>query len=252
MYEQIINKIRELGDLLPAVSGKVNDLATKKTLVTEWDIRIEKELSDLIRTFPGNHSVFAEEISNTYIENENVWIMDPISNTFNFVHGLPHYTIVVSHLHKGEVIFAAVYDPSTQEMFSAEKGKGAQLNNVSIHVSSNEGKVALMIGPHINPGNLYALKILKIMEHLSSFSTMRTFGSVGLHYAYVACGRVEAAITKNSDVFPEFAGKLLVEEAGGIFTDFDGEGLTLTSKSSVASNGLVHKKILEGITEALK
>lgn len=247
MYAIIINKIKELGDQLPIVAGDVVDLGTKKTVVTDWDIRIERELTEIIKTFPGEHSVYAEEINNTYTEVENVWIMDPISNTFNFVHGLPHYSIVLSHLIRGIVVFAVVYDPSTRELFTAEKGKGTYLNDKSVHVSDREDGLTIIIGPHLNPGNSYRLKLLKIMESLSSFATLRTFGSVGIHYAYVACGRVDAAITKNSDVFPEYAGKLLVEEAGGKFTDFDGDELTLNTKSVLATNRKAHDKILESI-----
>lgn len=252
MYKEILDTIKKLGGELPALAGETADLGLKKTVVTEWDIKIEKELTELIKTFPGKHTIFAEEISNTFTEAENVWIMDPISNTFNFVHGLPHYSIVLSHVHKGEVIFGAVYDPSTQELFTAEKGKGAYLNGKQIKVSDRTEKLVTLMGPHLNPGNSYRLTILKILESLSSFSTVRTFGSVGIHYAYVACGRVDIAITKNSDVFPEFAGKLLVEEAGGTFTDFDNQDLTISSKSTVATNGKIHARVLEEIQKSLE
>jgi myo-inositol-1(or 4)-monophosphatase len=252
MYTEIINKIKELGNQLPSIAGgDVIDLGLKKTVVTEWDIKIENEITNIIKSFPGEHSVFAEEVSNTYLNAENVWIMDPISNTFNFIHGLPHYSIVLSHLNKGEVIFAVIYDPSTQELFTAEKGKGAYLNGKKIHVSDRDNKLTILIGPHLNPGNSYRLNIIKIIEEFSSFGTLRTFGSVGVHYAYVACGRVDAAITKNSDVFPEFAGMLLVEEAGGRFTDFDNKQLTLNSNSIVATNGKVHELILEKIRKSV-
>lgn len=251
MYTEIINKIKELGNQLPAVAGDVVDLGFKKTVVTEWDIKIENEITKIIKKFPGEHAVFAEELSNTYLDAENVWVMDPISNTFNFIHGLPHYSIVLSHIHKGEVIFAVVYDPSIQELFTAEKGKGVYLNGRQVHVSDRDEKITVLMGPHLNPGNSYRLNIIKILEELSSFTTLRTFGSVGIHYAYVACGRVDVAITKNSDVFPEFAGKLLVEEAGGRFTDFDNQTLTVHSKGTVATNGIVHEVILEKIKKSI-
>jgi myo-inositol-1(or 4)-monophosphatase len=76
-------------------------------------------------------------MSNTFTNSENVWIIDPISNTLNFIHGLPHYSVVLSHVYKSELLFAVVYDPSTQEMFTAEKGKGAFLNDIKISVSNN-------------------------------------------------------------------------------------------------------------------
>lgn len=243
MYDSLIKKIKELGLQIKEVSGSVSDLQTKKTVVTEWDLKIENEITSLVRTFPGEHSIFAEELHDSYIEAENVWVMDPISNTFNFIHGLPHYSIAVSHVQNGTIIFAVVYDPSTDEMFIAEKGKGAFLNGKKLTVSKEEKNLTVLIGPHLNPRNANRAKIVSLTDKLSEIATLRTFGSVAIHYAYVACGRVDAAVTKNHDTFPEFAGKLLVEEAGGKFTDFNGGGLNYLTNGVIASNGLAHNMV---------
>ncbi len=244
MYNQVIDKIKELGDNLASIAGNVADVGKKKSWLTEWDIKIENDLTDLIKTFPGKHSIFAEEINNEYFEAEDIWVIDPISNTFNFIYGLPHYAIVLSHLHRGEVVFAAVYDPSTKELFTAEKGKGVFLNNKQIKVSDRITELSILVGPHLTPKSPYREETLKILEATSLLGTVRTFGSLGVHYAYVACGRIDVAISKNKDTFPEFAGKLLVEEAGGKFTDFSGNELTITTHGIVASNGKIHEKIL--------
>jgi fructose-1,6-bisphosphatase/inositol monophosphatase family enzyme len=103
MYDSIIEKVKMLGAEIKEVSGNILDLQLKKTVVTEWDLKIENEIVDLIKTFPGKHSIFAEELHDSYVEAENIWVMDPISNTFNFIHGLPHYSIAVSHIQKGIV-----------------------------------------------------------------------------------------------------------------------------------------------------
>jgi myo-inositol-1(or 4)-monophosphatase len=248
MYQKVIEKIVELGDLILPIAGNVADVGEKKSWLTEWDIRIETELTSLIKSFPGEPSIFAEEISNEYFEAENVWIIDPISNTFNFIYGLPHFAVVLSHLHKGEVIFAVVYDPSTKELFSAEKGKGAFLNGKQIKVSERTAELSILVGPHLTPKSPYREQTLKILDVASLLGTVRTFGSLGVHYAYVACGRVDIAISKNKDTFPEFAGKLLVEEAGGKFTDFNGDKLTVTTHGIVASNGKVHEQVLKSVS----
>lgn len=249
MYKEIVDKIIELGNLLLPVAGNVSDIGEKKSWLTEWDLKIETELTSLINSFSGEHSVFAEEISDTYSEAENVWIIDPISNTVNFIHGLPHYAIVLSHLHKGEVVFAVVYDPSTQELFTAEKGKGTTLNGQKITVSNRTDDLMILVGPHLNPASQYREATLQILTEASLLGTVRTFGSLGVHYAYVACGRVDVALSKNKDTFPEFAGKLLVEEAGGRFTDFSGNPLTVATHGIIASSGKMHDTFLKIVQE---
>jgi len=244
MYQKVINKIVELGDFIMSVAGNVADVGEKKSWLTEWDIKIETELTSLIKSYPGEHSIFAEEISDSYVEAENVWIIDPISNTFNFIYGLPHYSVVLSHLHNGEVIFAVVYDPSTKELFTAEKGKGSFLNGKQIKVSERTTELSILVGPHLTPKSPYREETLKILMATSLLGTVRTFGSLGVHYAYVACGRIDAAISKNKDTFPEFAGKLLIEEAGGKFTDFSGNPLTVTTHGIIATNKKVHDSFI--------
>jgi len=247
MYPKLINKIKELGDALAGVAGNVADIGIKKSWLTEWDIKIETELSGLIHTFPGEHSIFAEEISDTFYSAENVWIIDPISNTFNFIYGFPHYSIVLSHLHKGKLVFAVVYDPSSRELFTAEKNKGAFLNSRPIKVSDRIQDLAILAGSHLTPQGKYRAETIGLLDKLSLMGTIRTFGSLGVHYAYVACGRADAAVSLNKDVFPEFAGKLLVEEAGGTFTDLTGQALIVQTHGVVASNGKIHQVILGGV-----
>lgn len=241
MYQKIINKIIELGDSLPAVSGKTLDIGKTKIHLTEKDIEIENELTNLIKTFSGNHSVYAEELHDTFIENENVWIIDPISNTANFIHGMPHYSIVLSHLHKGELKFAVVYDPSAKELFTAEKGKGAFLNNTKICVSKNQDDHLCLMNRSRTYMKEESYKITDVIS--KNTNTIRDIGSLGVHYAYIACGRADSAVSFNKDTFPEFAGKLLVEEAGGEFTDFNGGALNNKTAGIIASNGLVHNQI---------
>ncbi len=242
MYQKIIDKIIELGDSLPEVSGQVVDIGKEKRWLTQKDLDIEKELVALVKIFPGSHSIYAEEMHDNFTPDENVWIIDPISNTGNFVQGLPHYSIVLSHLYKGELKFAVVYDPSVKELFTAEKGKGSFLNKKRIHVSDRAKDIFFMAGPYFIPPNKE--KLLKIIGAMSdNGGTMRNVGSLGVHYAYVACGRADVAISFNKDTFPEFAGKLLVEEAGGKFTDLAGQALNVKTEGVMASNLAVYDQV---------
>lgn len=243
MYQKIIDKITELGDSLPKISGNVIDIGKNKKWLTEIEIEIEIALINIINTLPGKHSFYAEELHRVFVANDNVWIIDSISGTINFIHGMPHYSIVLSHLHKGKVKFALVYDPSNKELFTAEKGKGTFLNGKQVYVSSRKENLFFMIGPYFTPPRPYRKKALRIIEMmLENGNTIRTFGSLGIHYAYVACGRADVAISFNEDTFPEFAGKLLVEEAGGKFTDFKGNDLNTQTEGVIASNGVVHNQ----------
>lgn len=244
MYEKIVEKIIELGDTLPTLAGKVVDVGEKKKWLSEKEIEIENELVSLVKNFPGDHAVYAEEHHHTFREHDSVWVIDSISNTTNFIHGMPHYSVVVSHVVKSEVVFAVVYDPSNKELFTAKKGEGSFLNNKKIHVSTREEDIFCLIGPYFTPPREYRKKALRVIEKISDNGvTVRIIGSLALHYAYVACGRGDVAISFNEDTFPEFAGKLLVEEAGGKFTDFNGNILNVETRGIIASNGLIHNEI---------
>ncbi len=243
MYQKIIAKIIELSESLPEISGHTLDIGIRKKYLTQKDIEIENGLTDLIKTFPGEHSVYAEELHDTFIEKENVWIIDPISNTKNFIHGVSFFSIVLSHLYKGEIKFAVIYDPIKKELFTAEKGKGAFLNNQKIQVSNCQKNLSVIVD---SPYGEFKKRSLKTIEALvkGDENYIRIFGSYGLHYAYVACGRADVAISSNNkDTFPEFAGKLLVEEAGGKFTDLKGGELTVKTEGIIASNGVVYEQI---------
>lgn len=243
MYKKVIKKIIKIGDTLPKISGNVADIGVSKKWLTQVEMEIETELADMINNFPGNHSVYGEVLNDVFEKNDNVWIIDSISNTVNFIHGMPHYSIVLSHLSKGEIKFAVVYDPTNKELFTAEKGKGTFLNNKRVYVSNRKEDIFHLIGPYLTPPRPYRKKALKIIEAMSENGhTVRILGSLGVHYAYVACGRADVAVSFNEDTFPEFAGKLLVEEAGGKFTDFNGSVLNIKTHGIIASNGLVHNK----------
>jgi len=253
MYEQVIERIKELGKTLPPIAGNIKDIGVKKRELTEKDLEIERSLSELVSTFPGEHSVYAEELHEDYLEAENVWVIDPISNTFNFIHGLPHYSVSLAHVKNGEIIFATVYDPSVDELFTAKKGKGTFLNGSKVKVTDNESDLTILGGSHFTPGKTHRAHVmLKINEEVlfkKELGTLRILGSLAVHYAYVACGRADVAISLNKDTFPEFAGKLLVEESGGRFTDFTGKELDTDTKTVLATNGKVHGTLVDYLNE---
>ncbi len=240
MYTDLKKLIVRLGNEISAEAGTASDIGTEKQWLTERDLEIETKLSEFILSHDPEARIYAEELHDNFIAGNSVWIIDPISSTYNFINGLPHYTVVASHMREGEIIFAAVYDPATKELFHAEKGKGFYVNEAKSGVK-RRGDLTCLVGGSFER-KIFNEKLLKLFET----ATIRVLGSVGLHYAYVACGRASAAYSNNKDTFPEFAGKLLVEEAGGIFTDADGNPLTRECKGIIAAESKdVHQKILE-------
>ncbi len=238
MYKDLIALIVKLGNQISEEAGSVRDVGIEKEWLTEKDIMVETTLASFIKENDPEAEVYAEELHSKIVEAKNVWIIDPISNTFNFIHGLPCYTVVISHMYMGEIVFAAVYDPSMKELFSAEKGKGMFVNNKQCHTRIKKDIVVLLSGVQNE-------KSLEKIKQIYNLGVVRIFGSVALHYAYVACGRATVAYTRNKDIFPEFAGKLLVEEGGGVFTDINEKPITFQSRGIVVgADKTTHKMII--------
>jgi len=243
MYNQIVDLVIALGNSLPDLAGQIRDLGLAKKYVTEKDLEIEQALASLIKSFPGKQDIFAEEIYDQLLASDSLWVIDPISNTFNFLHGFPHYAIVVSHIVQGEVRFAVVYDPSVKELFLAKKGEGATLNGKPIQVNTTTNDHCLLY--EFSSSKITQDRAFWLMQKLNTLGkTKKSFGSVALHYAYVACGRASAAVTINKDIFPEMAGLLLVQEAGGRVSDFHGQAIGLDTVGVVFSNGQIHSDVL--------
>lgn len=244
MYSDIINLAVASGDSLVKLAGKIQDIGIKKQYLTEKDLEIERNFLQLINTFSGDHSLFAEEENDEFKQSQNVWVIDPISNTFNFVHGFPHYAVVVSHIFKGETVFALVYDPSIKELFLAEKGKGVSLNGEKIFVNTRQSEFCIMYDyAKEKTSDEIGFEIMSGLNKLGKVK--KSWGSMGLQYAYVACGRASATVSVNRDIFPEIAGELIVTEAGGKVTDFQGNKINLGTTGVVYSNGLIHDQILK-------
>jgi myo-inositol-1(or 4)-monophosphatase len=163
---------------------------------------------------------------------------------FAFIHGPPHYAVVVTHLHKGQTVFSAVCDPSIDELFVAEKGKGTTLNGKSVTVNQTND-LCFMYDSEMEATWITKEKRIDVLSKLMDHGRSKAFGSAALTYAYVACGRAQGAIDINKDPFTTFAGELLVEEAGGKVTDRNGQKITLETQGVIASNGAVHELLLD-------
>ncbi len=219
-------------------------------LVTEADRASEKLIVARLKEQLPEHGVYGEEGSRQGLDREFRWYIDPLDGTTNFAHGFPAFCVVLGCEQRnaglkadedGEMVAGVVYDPLRDEMFSAAKGQGATLNGKPIHVSKvkklQESLVATGFPSqkrHLSP-NVHFYQEFTLRSH-----GVRRAGSAALDLAYVACGRLEAFWEIKLNPWDTSAGYLLVEEAGGKITHFDGSKFTLDSREVFASNGLIH------------
>jgi myo-inositol-1(or 4)-monophosphatase len=229
-------------------------------LVTAADRASEKLIRERIATqFPG-HDVLGEEQGLDDQGSDHRWYVDPLDGTTNFAHGYPVFCVSLALENRalenralerraagnaGERIAAVVYDPTRDELFSAERGRGAQLNGAAIHVSKianlNECLVATGFPSHKrhkNP-NIFFYHQITLRTH-----GVRRAGSAALDLCDVACGRFDGFWEFNLNPWDTAAGVLIVEEAGGKVSRFDGSSFELSSRETLASNGLVHEALI--------
>ena len=216
--------------------------------VTNCDKKVEKILIDELLKARPSYSILSEEIGEINNDDSFKWIIDPIDGTSNFLHGVPHFAISVGLEHNKEIICGIIYDPIKDEMFTAEKGNGSYLNNQRMRVSSRSKLEDCMIftgGPKREAKN----RELALKEYYK-FSTkiltpIRKLGSASLDMAYVAAGRCDGFWQRNLNYWDIAAGIILVKEAGGFVTDFNGENEYIQNKTILATNAKINKEMIE-------
>jgi len=215
-------------------------------LVTEADRASERLVVERLRTHFPSHGIIAEEGGGHESPSEYRWYVDPLDGTTNFAHGYPMFNVTMALERAGEVIAGVIFDPIRQEMFIAERGSGAWLNNRRIHVSKvgklEEGLVATGFPSrkrHLNV-NVHFYHQLAMFTH-----GVRRGGSAALDLAFVASGRMEAFWEFGLNPWDMAAGLLLVSEAGGRCSDMKGGPATLRGPHVLADNSAVHDQILE-------
>ena len=227
----------------------VNSKVGKHDLVTEYDMIVENELIEFIRSHFPEHNILAEE-GGTNGENEDVvtWIIDPLDGTVNFAHNIPMFAVSIAASFQGKILAGVVYNPMVNELFTAEKCGGAFLNGSKLGVT-NTALLSDCIAATGFPYNTYE-NPLHCIDHFTYMARLgiplRRIGSAAIDLAYLAAGRVDCFWEVSLKPWDYAAGKLLVEEAGGILTDFQGRAYDqITEGPIVASNGAVHKQLIE-------
>ena len=240
------------GKILLEGFGNVREISNKEgknNIVTEYDKKSENFIIDFIaKKFP-EHIFLAEESGCTgeLQPDKTRWIIDPLDGTVNYAHNLPIFSVSIAAELNGEILCGVVYDPTLGNLFTAEKGKGAFLNNAPIRVSrtSNINSAFLVTGFPYNVSQNPCGCIDLFVSIIRSGIPVRRLGSAALDLAYIASGKFDGFWEIELHPWDVAAGILMVSEAGGMVTRFDNQPYNLFSDTMLATNGLIHEQIVE-------
>ncbi|WP_123043403.1 inositol monophosphatase family protein [Cohnella candidum] len=255
-----INCAAKAGEWIKSKSGNFSQLDTKYSqhdLVTEVDKGCERLIRNLIATHFPHHAFLGEEgvepgpeASAKALEQasgaEYLWIVDPIDGTTNYVHGFPFYSVSIALAHRGQVIVGVIYDPVRDELFLAERGKGAYVHGRLMQVSKETSLSQSLVATGFPADHLQALpaNMAGIQAMAPKVRNLRVAGSAALQLAYVAAGRLSGFWEIGLSAWDIAAGSLLVEESGGRITDTQGEPYHLGVRNVAASNGKIHEELI--------
>ena len=250
MIDDIIQISKEAGELIRNAFGKAHSIEFKTNelnLVTETDKASEKLITDFIKKKYPSHGILAEEGSDLNKLAEYLWVVDPLDGTTNFAHGLPIFAVSIGVQKDKKTIAGVVYDVMRNVIYSAEKGSGSFENGrrISVNKNSNLGHGVLVTGfPYDikeNPDKAFE----RFIAFLKQARAIRRLGSAAIDFCYVASGVFDGFWEVSLHPWDICAGKLIVEEAGGLVTDFDGNKIDIYSKRILGTNGSVHQKMID-------
>jgi myo-inositol-1(or 4)-monophosphatase len=245
-----IQTARDAGHLLAERFGGALSISNKSELdlVTEADLASERLIIERIKTNYPHHAILAEESGASAPADQEAqwrWIVDPLDGTTNYAHGYPCFCVSMGLEHEGKLELGVIYDPVRDELFTAERGQGATLNGRRIQVSqTNNLNSALLC-----TGFPYDVRERsEFARHFTNFimkaQAVRRDGSAALDLAYVACGRFDGFWEEGLHPWDVAGGVLMIEEAGGRVSHYDGAAFDIYGAPILASNGLVHEQMM--------
>ncbi len=258
MLNFAIQTARDAGGILIDRLGRALHVSNKGDidLVTEADLAAEKFIIERIRSYYPRHAILAEESGAsdgaTAISGEGEWrwVIDPLDGTTNYAHGYPCFCVSIGIERAGKMELGVVYDPTRNEMFVAERGQGASLNERRMRVSDvddlNRAMLCTGFPYNVRERSNFARDFTNFTMQAQA---VRRDGSAALDLAYVACGRFDGFWEDGLNPWDVAAGVLLIEEAGGRVTDYQGARLDIYTPKVLASNGLVHEAMMRVLRE---
>lgn len=221
-------------------------------LVTDADKACEELILKTIRVHFPDHSILSEEIGAVDHNGDYKWIIDPIDGTTNFAHGLPLFAISIAVVYKGKPIIGVVEVPALKETFWAQEGRGAYVGNKEIHVSKTAKLEASLLAtgfPYARRDGRYAKNMILFDAFYKLNQGVRRFGSAAIDLCFTAAGRFDGFWEYDLKPWDVAAGKIIMEEAGGMVTNMDGSIFNPKVEAILASNGLIHGEMLRVIKE---
>ena len=249
MINKVIQISKIAGEIIREGFGKNFSIEYKtnlSNLVTEIDKKSEETIINFVKKEFPTHSVLAEETGSHKASSEYLWVVDPLDGTSNFAHGFPIFSVSIGVQKNNETVCGVVYDVMNDIVYSSEKGSGAFRNEQKIFVSENDDirKSMIVTGfPYNvaeNPDHVFE----RFIAFLKTARAVRRLGSAAIDFCYVASGVFDGFWEVHLNPWDLCAGKLIVEEAGGLVTNFDGEVSDIYSKQILATNGKVHKGMI--------
>lgn len=217
----------------------------KFNIVTEVDKECEKRIVSFLKDRFPSHDILAEEGGGKRSHSEWLWIVDPLDGTVNYSHAYPLFSVSIALMHQGKVVVGVVYEPNRNELFAAEKGGGAVCNDKPIRVSKNKDVYSSMIatGFAYNVADVDRNNVAYFNAFIKKCHAIRRDGVASVDLCYVACGRYDGFWELDLRPWDIAAGSLILEEAGGKVTMFNGSPLDIFGNEILASNGIIHDEM---------
>jgi myo-inositol-1(or 4)-monophosphatase len=249
-----IELARAGGDVLKhyMTREKQVELKSRANLVTIADKESEALVIQRIKERYPNHAILAEE-SGPSGSGEGKWIIDPLDGTTNFAHQYPFFCVSVAFEQRGEILCGAVYDPLRDEMFSGARGLGSFVNGQQLRVSDTEklGSALVMTGFPYTVREKIRVAMSQFEAFILESQAVRRGGSAALDLCYVALGRCDGFWEMDLHPWDTAAGKVILEEAGGLLTDFSGNSFSPYMREILASNGKIHREMTSVLEKTL-
>ncbi len=256
MLNTAIKAARKASPILMRAIHDLDKIVVEKKqqndFVSEVDRAAEAAIIGVLKTAYPDHAFLGEESGESRpnaIQADYCWVIDPLDGTTNFLHGMPHFATSIALMQKGNVIHGVIYDPTRNELFTASKGGGAFLNDRRIRVSKVRALDESLLAtgfPFRYPEHLD--DYMKSFASLTMKASIRRPGAATLDLAYVAAGRFDGYWEMGLSPWDVAAGALMVREAGGIVTDYDGQGEFVTSGKVIAATPRLYAELAEAVT----
>jgi len=255
MLNIAVRAARRAGTVINRALNRLGDVRVDqkghRDYVTEIDREAEAAIiHTLLEAYP-DHGILAEE-SGEHGTSDYVWIIDPLDGTTNFIHGYPQFAVSIALKVRGELDQAVIFDPVRDELFTASRGAGAQLNNRKIRVSDCRGleHALLATGFPVRNTKMLAAYLPTLASFLPQVAGVRRAGAASLDMAFVACGRLDGFWEYGLQPWDIAAGALLVQEAGGIVGEPDGSSDPLSSGNILCATPRLHRDMLKTLSDA--